>query len=51
VLSIGLGGRDQFRADFGPEGALLGTLVSGKIKRNEFSLFADVLANEAEANP
>jgi hypothetical protein len=51
VLSIGLGGSDQFRADFGPDGALLGTLVSGKIKRDEHSLFADVLANEAVANP
>ena len=51
VLSIGLGGSDDFRADFGPDGALLGTLVSGKIKRDEYSLFADVLANEAAANP
>jgi hypothetical protein len=51
VLSIGLGGSDNFRADFGAEGALLGTLVSGKIKRDEHSLFADVLANEAVANP
>jgi hypothetical protein len=51
VLSIGLGGSDEFRADFGAKGALLGTLVSGKIKRDEYSLFADVLANEAAANP
>jgi hypothetical protein len=51
VLSIGLGGSDEFRADFGPDGALLGTLVNGKIKRDEISLFADVLANEAAANP
>ena len=51
VLSIGLGGSDEFRADFGPDGALLGTLVSGKIKRDEHSLFADVLANEVVANP
>jgi hypothetical protein len=51
VLSIGLGGSDEFRADFGAQGALLGTLVSGKIKRDKHSLFADVLANEAAANP
>jgi hypothetical protein len=51
VLSIGLGGSDDFRAGFGSDGALLGTLVSGKIKRDEHSLFADVLANEAAANP
>src|SRR4029453_15614378 len=32
VLSIGLGGSDEFRAAFGEDGALLGTLVSGKLK-------------------
>ena len=51
VLSIGIGGSDEFRADFGDEGALLGTLVSGKLRRNSVSLLADVLANEAVANP
>jgi hypothetical protein len=51
VLSIGLGGSDQFRAAFGPQGALLGTLVTGKLKHEGLSLFADVLANEASANP
>ena len=51
VLSIGLGGSDEFRDDFGPDGAQLGTLVSGKLKRGGWSLFADVLANEAAANP
>jgi sugar lactone lactonase YvrE len=51
VLSIGLGGSDEFRAGFGAKGALLGTLVSGKLKHGEWSLFADVLANEAAANP
>jgi hypothetical protein len=51
VLSIGLGGSDQFRAAFGSQGALLGTLVTGKLKHGGFSLFADVLANEASANP
>jgi hypothetical protein len=51
VLSVGLGGSDQFRAAFGPQGALLGTLVTGKLKRDRFSLFADVLAYEASANP
>jgi hypothetical protein len=51
VLSIGLGGSDEFRKAFGEQGDLLGTLVSGKIKRDEHSLFADVLANEAVANP
>jgi hypothetical protein len=51
VLSVGLGGSDEFRAGFGPDGALLGTLVTGKLKHGGFSLFADVLANEAVANP
>jgi hypothetical protein len=51
VLSIGLGGSDEFRAAFGPDGAQLGTLVSGKLKDGEWSLFADVLAYEAAANP
>ena len=51
VLSVGLGGSDAFRAEFGPDGALLGTLVTGKLRHGGFSLFADVLANEAVANP
>ena len=51
VLSIGLGGSDQFRAAFGPQGALLATLLTGKLKHDGVSLFADVLANEAVANP
>jgi hypothetical protein len=51
VLTIGLGGSDQFRAGFGAQGALLGTLVAGKLKHDGISLFADVLANEASANP
>jgi hypothetical protein len=51
VLSVGIGGSDQFRAGFGAQGALLGTLVTGKLKHGGFSLFADVLANEAVANP
>lgn len=51
VLSIGLGGSDTFRAGFGTDGALLGTLVTGKLKHSGWSLFADVVANEATANP
>jgi hypothetical protein len=51
VLSVGLGGSDEFRAGFGAQGALLGTLVTGKLRHGGFSLFADVLANEAVANP
>jgi hypothetical protein len=51
ALSIGLGGSDAFKAAFGPEGALLGTLVTGKLKHGGFSLLADVIANEAAVNP
>jgi len=51
VLSIGLGGSDQFRAAFGPRGAMLGTLVGGKLRHDGLSVFADVVANEARANP
>ncbi len=50
VVSIGLGGSDQFRAGFGPQGALLATLLSGRLGGGT-SLFADVLANEFAANP
>jgi hypothetical protein len=51
VLSIGIGGSDTFREAFGADGALLGTLVSGRLGRDDVALFADVLANEASANP
>jgi hypothetical protein len=51
VLSIGLGGSADFRKAFDPDGAQLGTLVSGKLNHGGWSLFADVLANEAAANP
>lgn len=51
VVSVGLGGSDTFRAAFGPQGAWLGTLLTGKLKHDGLSLFADVLANEASANP
>jgi hypothetical protein len=51
VLSIGLGGDVAFRDAYGADGALLGTLVAGKLKHGDVSLFADVLANEATANP
>jgi hypothetical protein len=51
VLSIGLGGSEEFRDAFLDDGAQLGTLVSGKLNQGGWSLFADVLANEAAANP
>ncbi len=51
VLSIGLGGDVAFRDAYGADGALLGTLVAGKLKQGGVSLFADVLANEAATNP
>ena len=51
VLSIGIGGSPEFRAAFGDAGTLLGTLVTGKLDKPGYSLFADVLQNEADANP
>ena len=52
VLSIGIGGSDTFREEFGDDGALLGTLVTGKLQKGGgITLLADVLANEAVANP
>jgi hypothetical protein len=51
VIAIGLGGSDQFRDEFGEDGVLLGTLVTGKLGDDDVSLFADVIANEADANP
>ena len=50
VLSIGIGGSDAFRESC-PDGDLLGTLVSGKVGKDNVKLFADVLAYEAAANP
>jgi sugar lactone lactonase YvrE len=50
VLSIGLGGSDAFGASFANTD-LLGTLVSARVGHDEVSLFADVLAYEAAANP
>jgi hypothetical protein len=50
VLSIGLGGSDAFRASC-PDGDLLGTLVTARVGRDSVKLFADVVANEAAANP
>jgi hypothetical protein len=50
VLSIGLGGSDEFRDDFGPQGAGLATLVTGTLKRNQFTELADVMADSELAN-
>jgi hypothetical protein len=50
VLSIGIGGSDAFRESC-PDGELLGTLVSGRVGKDDVKLLADVLAYEAAANP
>ena len=51
VVSIGLGGSPALRAAYGSQAAWLGTLLTGKLKHDGVSLFADVLANELAANP
>ena len=51
VLSVGLGGNPQYRAAFGPDGRLLGTLLEGRLGRGAPTLLADVVANEAASNP
>jgi len=51
VISIGLGGSPALRAAYGPQATWLGTLLTGKLKHDGPSLFADVLANELASNP
>jgi hypothetical protein len=56
ALIIGLGGSPDFRAGFGPDGALLGTLVTGDLRTlsdgsAEVTEIADLAAYEATANP
>jgi hypothetical protein len=51
VLSIGLGGSNEFRDGFGDDGELLATLVAGKLDHKRVSVVADVMANELANNP
>lgn len=51
VVSIGLGADPELREEFGEGGALLGTLLTGKLKQTGFRVLADVAANEAASNP
>jgi hypothetical protein len=51
TVSVGIGGSDEFREALGDDAALLATLVSARVGEDQYSLHADVLANEATANP
>jgi len=51
VLSVGLGGNPAYRAAFGPDGSQLGMLLKGRIGGGAPTELADVVANEAAANP
>ncbi len=51
VVSIGLGGSDEFRAEFGDAGRRLGTLLTGRLDGGGRTLLADILAFEAAENP
>ena len=51
IASIGIGGDDALRDEYGKAGEHLGTLVSGKLGSDEHEVFADILAFEADENP
>jgi hypothetical protein len=51
VLSIGLGGNEAYRASFGRDAATMGTLLKGRLGGGAPTVFADVVGNEATANP
>ena len=51
MLTVGLGGSDQFRAAFGRTAPCSAPWSPASSSDGGFSLFADVLANEAVANP
>jgi hypothetical protein len=51
VVSVGLGANPSFRKNFGSGGAHLGTLLTGRLGHSGHSLFADIAAYEAKANP
>jgi hypothetical protein len=51
AISIGLGGNLEYRAAFGAGGTTLGTIMTGQLGHRAPTVLADVLANEAAANP
>lgn len=55
ALAIGLAGTPEFRAGYGPDGALLGTIVTGDLRPHKdpgaVALAFDAVAYEASANP
>ena len=51
IASIGIGGDDALRDEYGKAGEHLGTLVSGKLGSDEHEVFADILGFEADENP
>jgi hypothetical protein len=55
ALTIGLGGSPEYRAGFGPDAALLGTVLTGDLRHldglDSLSVAFDAAAFEAEANP
>jgi len=55
ALTIGLGGSTQYRDGYGPDAALLGTVVTGDLRHldglGSLTMAFDALAYEADANP
>lgn len=55
ALTIGLGGSPEYRAGFGPDANLLGTVLTGDLRHldglDSLSLAFDAAAFEADANP
>ncbi|MDC5699175.1 ScyD/ScyE family protein [Intrasporangium calvum] len=55
ALTIGLGGSPEYRAGYGPDAALLGTVVTGDLRHldglDSLTEVFDATAYEAEANP
>jgi hypothetical protein len=51
IASIGIGGDDALRDEYGTAGEHLGTLVTGKLGSDDHEVFADILAFEADENP
>ena len=51
IASIGIGGDEALRDEYGKAGEHLGTLVSGKLGSDEHEVFADILGHRGRGEP